>query len=77
MENSNKVTDNLAELIKNTIKSYLKATDNQEVRTQVVLDALMRVYNVTLLEIYINAIQKEVIKKNNAQNGEQTKTDNN
>lgn len=76
MENSNKVTDNLAELIKNTIKSYLKATDNQEVRTQVVLDALMRVYNVTLLEIYINAIQKEVIKKNNAQNGEQTKTDN-
>lgn len=76
MENSNKVTDNLAELIKSTIKSYLKATDNQEVRTQVVLDALMRVYNVTLLEIYINAIQKEVIKKNNAQNGEQTKTDN-
>lgn len=76
MENSNKVTDNLAELIKNTVKSYLKATNNQEVRTQVVLDALMRVYNVTLLEIYINAIQKEVIKKNNAQNGEQTKTDN-
>lgn len=76
MENSNKVTDNLAELIKSTIKSYLKATGNQEVRTQVVLDALMRVYNVTLLEIYINAIQKEVIKKNNAQNREQTKTDN-
>jgi hypothetical protein len=76
MENSNKVTDNLAELIKSTIKSYLKATNNQEVRTQVVLDALMRVYNAVLLEVYIDAIQKEVTKKNNAQNGEQIKTDN-
>lgn len=63
-------------LLKAPLSYTLKATNNQEVRTQVVLDALMRVYNAVLLEVYIDAIQKEVTKKNNAQNGEQIKTDN-
>lgn len=79
MENVNEVkVDTLAELISNTINSYLKATNNQNLKTQVVLDALMRTYNVFLLKVYMEAIQQEINKKaNNPQDGEQVKADNN
>lgn len=78
MENVNAVkTDTLAELISNTIKSYLKATNNQDLKTQVILDALMRTYNSFLLKVYMEAIQQELHKhSDNTQNGEQSKTDN-
>lgn len=77
MENVNAVkTDTLAELISNTIKSYLKATNNQDIKTQVILDALMRTYNSFLLKVYMEAVQQELTKQaKTTQNGEQVKTD--
>lgn len=79
MENVNAVkSDTLAELITNTINSYLKATNNQNLKTQVILDALMRTYNSFLLKVYIEAIQEEITKQaTKTQDGEQIKTDNN
>lgn len=79
MENVNAVkVDTLAELITNTINSYLKATNNQDIKTQVILDALMRTYNSFTLKVFMEAIQEEIGKQaNKTQDGEQTKADNN
>lgn len=79
MENVNAVkVDTLSELITNTINSYLKATNNQDIKTQVILDALMRTYNSFTLKVFMEAIQEEIGKQaNKTQDGEQTKTDNN
>ena len=79
MENVNAVkVDTLSELITNTINSYLKATNNQDIKTQVILDALMRTYNSFTLKVFMEAIQEEIVKQaNKTQDGEQTKADNN
>ena len=79
MENVNAVkVDTLSELITNTINSYLKATNNQDIKTQVILDALMRTYNSFTLKVFMEAIQEEIGKQaNKTQDGEQAKADNN
>lgn len=74
MENNNKTVDTLSMFIKNTVTSYVKALNDNSVSPDSILQALMKAYNSFLIEIFVEALKKDIPGKSG--NGESTKTDN-
>ena len=76
MENNNTVINALSQFITSTINSYIQTMSSQKISMEVILNSIMKSYNLFLFKGFTEKLKQEVNSKINTKDGKSIKEEN-